>query len=110
MYAVIAEGGGQRMVEKDDIILVDLLNEGKAGKGASHTYKDVLIVGSGDGTAVAKIGQPYVAGASVTVEVLEPLVKGDKVFIHKFRRRKGFKKKTGHRQTYTKVKVTAING
>ena len=52
----------------------------------------------------------YVKGASVTAEIVESLVQGEKLFIHKFRRRKGYRRKTGHRQTYTKVKVTAING
>ncbi len=109
MYAVIVEGGGQRMVEKDEIMLVDLLKEGLAAKGESHTYSLVLALG-GEGDAGGRVGVPYLTGASVTVEVIEPLVKGDKIFIHKFRRRKGFKKKTGHRQTYTKVKVMSING
>ena len=57
-----------------------------------------------------KIGQPYVAGASVKGEVVEGVVKGEKVFIQKFGPKKAWKKKTGHRQRYTKVKVTAING
>lgn len=110
MYAIIQEGGGQIRVSKDEVMLVDLVNEGNAAVGTSVKFDKVLCVGSGDGKAVAKIGTPFVAGASVTAEVVEPLVKGDKVFIHKFRRRKGFKKKTGHRQTYTRVKITAIHG
>ncbi|MBL8990410.1 MAG: 50S ribosomal protein L21 [Phycisphaerae bacterium] len=110
MYAVIQEGGAQRKVAKDEIFLADLLDEGKAAKGKSFTFDKVLAVGPGDGKTAAKIGLPFVAGASVTVEVIDPLVQGDKIFIHKFRRRKGFKKKTGHRQSYTRVKVTAIKG
>ena len=108
MYAIIEEGGGQRKVVKDQIILVDLLNEGEAKVGSTVKFPNVLCVG--DGKAAAKIGTPFVAGASVTVEVLESLVKGEKIHIHKFRRRKGYRRKTGHRQTYTKVKVTAITG
>jgi large subunit ribosomal protein L21 len=109
MYAVIVEGGGQRMIEKDEIMLVDLLKEGQAAVGEKHTYSQVLVLG-GEGDAGGRVGAPYLSGASVTVEVIEPLVKGEKIFIHKFRRRKGFKKKTGHRQTFTKVKVLSING
>lgn len=110
MYAVIVEGGGQRIVRKDDVILIDLIDEGAAAVGKVVTFPHVLVISAADGKAAGKIGAPYIAGASVTAEVVEPLFKGEKVFIHKFRRRKGFKKKTGHRQTYTRVKVTGIVG
>jgi large subunit ribosomal protein L21 len=108
MYAIIQEGGGQRLVRKDDVLLFDLIQEGNAAKGNVVTYDKVLVVG--DGKSVARIGAPLVDGASVTVEVIEPVVKGEKIFIHKYRRRKGYRRKTGHRQTYTKVRITAING
>jgi large subunit ribosomal protein L21 len=110
MYAIINEGGGQRLVRKDEVLLIDLIEEGQAPIGKKITFGEVLVVGSGDGKAVAKIGTPLVAGAKVEVEVLEPLAKGEKIHIHKFRRRKGYRRKTGHRQQYTKVKVTAIVG
>ena len=110
MYAIIREGGGQRKVVEGDVVLIDLIDQGKAAKGKSISFDHVLAIGTGDGKAVARIGTPYVAGASVTAEVVEPLVQGDKVYIHKFRRRKGFKKKTGHRQSYTRIKVTSIKG
>lgn len=106
MYAIINEGGGQRKVAKDETILIDLIDEGNAPVGKKITFSEVLMIGGGS----IKIGAPLLAGASVTAEVVESLVKGDKVYIQKFRRRKGFDKKTGHRQTYTKVKVTGING
>lgn len=106
MYAVIIEGGGQRKVESGEILLIDLIDEGKATKGQKISFDKVLMLGGG----TIKVGQPLVAGASVTAEVIEPLVKGEKVFIQKWRRRKGHDKKTGHRQTYTQVKVTGING
>ncbi len=108
MYAIIQEGGGQRLVRKDDVVLFDLIDEGNTAKGKSVTFDKVLVIG--DGKSVAKIGTPLVGGATVTVEVVEPLVKGEKIFIHKYRRRKGYRRKTGHRQTYTKVRITAING
>jgi len=110
MYAIIEEGGGQRKVQKDDVILIDLIEEGVAAAGKTVTFDKVLCIGAGDGKAVAAVGTPYVKGASVTAEIVESLVQGEKLFIHKFRRRKGYRRKTGHRQTYTKVKVTAING
>lgn len=108
MYAIIEEGGGQRKVAKDQVILVDLIDEGQAKVGKAVKFGNVLVLG--DGKTVAKIGTPFVSGASVTAEVVEALVKGEKIHIHKYRRRKGYRRKTGHRQTYTKVKITAING
>jgi large subunit ribosomal protein L21 len=108
MYAIIEEGGGQRTVRKDEVILIDLIDEGAAKVGKVVEFKHVLLV-SGE-KATLKIGQPYVAGASVKAEVVEAFVKGEKIHIHKYRRRKGYRRKTGHRQTYTKVKITAING
>ena len=110
MYAIIEEGGGQRKVKKDDVILVDLLDEGASPIGKTIKFDKVLCVGTDGSESAGKIGMPYVAGASVTVEVVETLVMGEKLHIHKFRRRKGYRRKTGHRQTYTKVKVTSIVG
>lgn len=110
MYAIIVEGGGQRKVAKDDILLIDLIDEGNAKVGSTVKFDKVLLIGDESGKSAPKVGLPLVNGATVTAEVVESLVKGEKLYIHKFRRRKGFKKKTGHRQTYTRVKVTAITG
>lgn len=109
MYAIIEEGGGQRIVRKDDVIEIDLLDEGEQAK-KSIVFDKVLCIGSADGKAAAKIGTPYVSGASVTAEIVEGVVKGEKLFIHKFRRRKGYRRKTGHRQRYTQVKIVEIKG
>lgn len=106
MYAVIVEGGGQRKVEQGEVILIDLIDEGQAKVGSKISFDKVLLIGGGS----IKLGQPLVAGAKVEAEVLESLVKGDKIFIQKYRRRKGHDKKTGHRQQYTKVKITGIVG
>jgi large subunit ribosomal protein L21 len=110
MYAVIAEGGGQRLVQKDDVVLIDLIEGREAKAGQTITFDRVLCIGPGDGSTAAKVGAPYVAGASVTAEVIDGEVKGDKVFIIKFRRRKRYSRRTGHRQAYTRVKITGING
>ena len=106
MYAIIEESGGQRKVTQDETILVDLLEGGEA-KG-SITFDKVLVVGDEGGSA--KIGKPYVDGASVTAEIVEPVVMGDKVHIYKFKPKKGYRRKTGHRQRYTAVKITGIAG
>ena len=107
-YAIIEESGGQRRVESGESILIDLYQQGEAKAGDTITIDKVLVVGPEGGDA--KLGTPYVAGASVTLEIVEPLVKGDKLFIYKFKPKKGYKRKTGHRQKYTGVKVSAING
>lgn len=108
MYAIIEESGSQRKVVQGDLIIVDLLNSGDVAVGESITFDKVLIVGDIGGSA--KIGVPYVSGASVTGEVVESNVLGEKLYIQKFQAKKTWQKKTGHRQRYTTVKVTAING
>lgn len=107
MYAIIEESGGQRKVEQGDEIVVDLLESGSLAPGAAVTFDKVLVVGEIGGGA--KIGTPYVAGAKVTGEVVEPLMKGEKIYIHKFRPKTTYKKKTGHRQRYTTVRITGIS-
>ncbi|GDY00593.1 50S ribosomal protein L21 [Phycisphaerae bacterium] len=106
MYAIIEESGSQRKVAQGDQFLIDLLDDGQAAKGKSINFDRVLVVGEAGGSA--KIGAPYVTGAAVTVEIIDPVVMGDKLYIHHFRRKKGRQKKTGHRQRYTMVKVTSI--
>lgn len=107
-YAIIEESGGQRKVTADENILIDLVNGGESKAGDTITIDKVLVVGAAGGDA--KIGAPYVAGASVTLEITEPVVKGDKLYIHKFRTKNTYQRKTGHRQRYTAAKVTGING
>lgn len=111
-YAVIEESGGQRKVLADEQVLIDLYKGGEAAAGESITFDKVLLVGDTDAEASGKatIGLPYVNGASVTAEIVEPVTQGDKLYIHKFRAKKGYRRKTGHRQDYTTVKITAING
>ena len=108
MYAIIEESGSQRKVTQGEEILVDLLEDGLAKAGASVTFDKVLVVGEAGGKA--KLGQPYVLGASVTGEIVEPVVKDEKITIWKFRPKKAWQRKSGHRQRYTKVRVTAIKG
>jgi large subunit ribosomal protein L21 len=107
MYAIIEECGGQRKVMAGQEILIDLFKEGLSKAGEALTFDKVLVVGEVGGTA--KIGQPYVPGAKVTAEVIDPMVKGLKLYIQHFREKKTWRKKTGHRQRYTMVRVTAVN-
>ena len=102
MYAIIAEGGTQFKVSSGDTIDID---REITGEEKTVTFDRVLLVG---GEGEPKIGTPTVAGATVTAEVVGPS-KGPKVFIVKYFRRKGYSKRTGHRQKYTRVKITGIN-
>jgi large subunit ribosomal protein L21 len=100
MYAVIKTGGKQYRVAKNEVIKVERL-DGEVG--ASVTFPEVLMVG-GDSPVV---GTPTVAGASVTGTVLEQ-AKGDKIVIFKKRRRKNYRRRTGHRQMLTVVRIADI--
>lgn len=103
-YAIIEDSGTQFKVEPGDKFEIDLrdLPEGTA----TITFDKVLLV-SGDGGV--KIGQPLVAGATVTAKLLG-MIKDDKVWVERFTRRKGFHRHVGHRQRYLAVQVEAING
>jgi large subunit ribosomal protein L21 len=103
MYAVIATGGKQYRVQPGETIKVEKL-EGATEKGAV-TFDQVLLVA--DGTDV-KVGAPMLPGVKVTGEVLVPTGRGEKLIIYKYRRRKGYRRKTGHRQLFTAVKITGI--
>ena len=101
MYAVIKSGGRQYRVEQGATIRVDKL----AGeKGQTVELGEVLLVADGDNV---KVGSPTVAGAKVTAEILG-VVLGPKLLIFKFRRRTAYRKKTGHRQPFTALKITGI--
>ncbi|HWA02443.1 MAG TPA: 50S ribosomal protein L21 [Rhizomicrobium sp.] len=101
MFAVIRTGGKQYKVAKDDVISIEKL-DGEAG--ATLTFGEVLMLG-GD---APKSGAPLVKGASVTGEILEQ-GKGEKVVAFKKKRRKNTHRKRGHRQHFTKVKITEIH-
>jgi large subunit ribosomal protein L21 len=101
MYAVIKTGGKQYKVEQGSTIRVEKL-EGYAGK--TLEIDQVLLVADGQNV---KVGAPVVAGAKVTAEIVAQGL-GPKLLIFKFRRRKAYRKKTGHRQPYTALKITSI--
>jgi large subunit ribosomal protein L21 len=103
-YAIISTGGRQLTVQAGQKVLLDCV-EGEAG--SSVKLSNVLMLGEAGGAS--KIGSPIIEGASVTAKVLGP-VKGEKLVAFKRKRRKGFKKKIGHRQRYTEVLIEAING
>ena len=97
MFAIIKTGGKQFKVQKDDVLAVDKL-EGKAGDKVA--INEVLMV---DG----KVGTPTVKGASVSAEIVRQ-VRDEKVLVFKKRRRHGYKRKNGHRQQLTLIKIVDI--
>ena len=107
MYAIIEDSGTQIKVKEGDVIKVSLRELGT--EQATLTFDRVILVGDDKGETAGKIGQPYVAGASVTADILGHK-RGEKVRILKFNRRKNYKRTKGHRQDHLEVKVTAIKG
>ena len=102
MFAIVEIAGQQFKVEKDQTLYVHRLPE---AEGASIELNNVLLV---DNNGKVTVGAPAVSGASVKAKVLNHL-KGDKVLVFKKKRRKGFRKKNGHRQSFTKIQIEAIN-
>ena len=100
-YAVIQTGGKQYRVAEGDEIEVEKLD---VEAGTDTEFPEVLLVSNGAGVA---IGEPFVAGAKVTAEVVEQF-KDDKVIAFKFRRRKGYHRTVGHRRKLTKLKIKSI--
>ncbi len=108
MYAVIEDRGTQIKVSEGDVVSIDVMagDDAKQGKQPKKiTFDKVLLVSDGAGSAT--IGTPYVSGASVTADVLDEY-KGEKTIAVMYKRRKGQKKKSGHRQPYLRIKVTGI--
>ncbi|QDV08372.1 50S ribosomal protein L21 [Planctomycetes bacterium Poly30] len=104
MYAIISDRTNQATVRVGDEILCDLMDD--AERGSTITFDHVLLIG-GDGGV--KIGKPTVAGATVTGEVMR-MERGVKVTVFRFKRRKNIRVKRGHRQSYTRVRITDITG
>ena len=102
MYAIVEIQGQQFNVEAGKKLFV---NRMEAEKGAVVEFNKVLLV---DNEGVVTVGAPTVEGAKVVVEVLNPLVKGEKVIVFKMKRRKDYRKKNGHRQQFTQVEVKQV--
>jgi large subunit ribosomal protein L21 len=103
MYAVIKTGGKQYRVEPDDVIKIERLDN---EAGSDVTFDQVLLVGE-EGNAT--VGAPTVDGASVVGTVLEQ-ARGRKIIVFKKKRRKNYRRKAGHRQDLTVVRITDIVG
>jgi large subunit ribosomal protein L21 len=102
MYAVIKTGGKQYKVAENDVIIVEKL-AGEAG--STVTLGEVLLVGDEQG---AMLGKPTIAGATVSATVLEQ-GRADKIIVFKKRRRQNSRRKNGHRQPQTVLRITGIS-
>lgn len=104
MYAIVEIQGQQFKAEPEKFLYVHYLGE-NAKEGDKVEFDRVLLADA-DGTV--KVGAPIVEGAKVVCEVLTPLVKGEKVIVFKKKRRKGYRRKNGHRQYFSKLVIKDI--
>jgi large subunit ribosomal protein L21 len=101
MYAVLKTGGKQLMAAKDDVLIIEKV-EGEAG--TKITFSEVLLVVDGD---TQKVGTPFVKGAKVEGEIVRQ-AKGPKIEAFNYKAKKNERKRWGHRQPYTHVRVTSV--
>ncbi|MBE3555276.1 MAG: 50S ribosomal protein L21 [Thermicanus sp.] len=101
MYAIIETGGKQYRVQEGDVLFIEKL---PVEVGETVTFDKVLFLSKEDGVVA---GTPYVAGATVTAKV-EKQGKGKKIIVYKYKAKKNYRRKQGHRQPYTKVTIEAI--
>lgn len=105
MYAIVEINGQQFKVEEGKKIFVNHIRE--AEEGQTVEFDKVLLV---DNEGAITVGTPTVEGAKVVCEVINPLVKGEKVIVFKMKRRKDYRKKNGHRAQFTQIEVKSIIG
>jgi large subunit ribosomal protein L21 len=102
MYAIVKTGGKQYKVAEGDVLFIEKL---EADAGAEVTFDEVLFVSKEGGVVV---GSPVVAGATVTAKVLKN-GKAKKIIVFKYKSKKNYRRKQGHRQPYTQVQIEKIN-
>jgi large subunit ribosomal protein L21 len=103
MYAVIETGGKQYRVQEGDTIFIEKVD---GSQGDAVSFERVLLLSD---ESEVKVGKPYVEGAIVNASILEQ-GKAKKIIVFKFKAKKDYRRKQGHRQPYTKVKIEKING
>src|SRR5262249_6254813 len=104
MYAVIQTGGKQYRVAEGETVRVEKL---AGDPGQTVTFTDVLMVASGANNEEVKLGKPLVGGAKVTAQIVEQ-DRARKIIVFKYKRRKNYRKRSGHRQPFTALKITSI--
>lgn len=105
MYAIIEDSGTQLKASQDDVLTVDIRD--LPDDATEVTFDKVIMVG---GEGAPKVGTPYIDGATVTAEIVDREFKDKKIDVIKFKRRKGYRRKQGHRQRLMRVKITSISG
>ena len=103
MYAIVEINGQQFKVEKGMKLFVNHIKDAEEGKAVE--FDKVLLV---DNECAVTVGTPTVNGAKIEAEVLNPLVKGDKVLVFKKKRRKGYRKLNGHRQQFSQIEIKSV--
>ena len=103
MYAIVEINGQQFKVEEGKKLFINHIRESEEGQTVE--FNKVLLI---DNEGVVTVGTPTIEGAKVVCEVINPLVKGDKVIVFKMKRRKDYRKKNGHRQQYTQVEIKSV--
>ncbi|MBP7791739.1 MAG: 50S ribosomal protein L21 [Candidatus Goldbacteria bacterium] len=101
MYAIVEIAGKQYTVQEGSVINVDKLNV----QDKEVTFDRILLVATDN---EIKVGKPTVENVKITAQILDEEVKGKKVIVFKWKRRKGYRRKKGHRQKYTKIKILNI--
>jgi large subunit ribosomal protein L21 len=102
VYAIIRDRGMQYRVQQGEILSIDLLDG--VEPGSQIEIGEVLLIGGGDSI---KVGSPLVSGAKVRAEVLG-MKKGEKIVVFRYRNKKRYRRRTGHRQRYTQIKISEI--
>ena len=103
MYAIVEINGQQFKAEQGQKLFVHHIKNSEEGQTVE--FEKVLLV---DNEGSIKVGAPTVDGAKVVCEVVNPLVKGDKVIVFKMKRRKDYRKKNGHREQFTQIEVKQV--
>lgn len=104
MYAILKTGGKQYKVSEGDVIYVEKLG---LDADAAYTFNEVLAIGEVGGEL--KVGAPFLEGATVTAKAIKE-GRSKKIIVYKYKPKKGYHKKQGHRQAYTKLQIEKING
>jgi large subunit ribosomal protein L21 len=102
VYAIIRDRGMQYRVEQGQVLTIDLIEA--AAAGSQIELGEVLLVGDGE---TVKVGAPLLDGAKVRAEVLGER-KGEKIIVFRYRNKKRYRRRTGHRQRYTQIKISEI--
>ena len=103
MYAIVEINGQQFKTQQGQKLFVNRIKDAETGQ--TGEFDKVLLI---DNEGTVTVGAPTVEGAKIVAEVVNPLVKGDKVIVFKMKRRKDYRKKNGHRQQYTQIEVKSV--